>query len=74
MNYRLNVFKINYNWKTELTFQNVAEGIEAIFVHGKTDGELWAVGVIHLPIKNEVFTLSHCGGKKCFLWKKVEGY
>ena len=52
----------------------MAEGIKAIFIYTKTDGEIWAVGAIHSPIKNVFFTLSLYGRKKYFLWKKVEGF
>jgi uncharacterized membrane protein len=42
----------------------MAEGIKAIFIYTKTDGELWAVGVIHSPIKNVFFYIESLWQKK----------
>jgi len=56
--------------------QNADEDLQGVFVHGKTDGQVWAAGSITWARAGRHFKLETCAPegdeKTCYIWKEID--
>ncbi len=56
--------------------QNVDEDLQGVFVHGETDGQVWAAGSINWARAGHHFKLETCtpegDEKTCYIWKEMD--
>ena len=57
-------------------FQNHKEQLQAVFVHGNTDGQVWAAGSINWAKAGRHFKLETCAAEEdenaCYIWKELD--
>ncbi len=59
-----------------LKFQNPDEFLQAVFVHGETEGQTWVSGSVNWAKEGRHFKLETCPTldkeKDCFIWKEMD--
>ena len=57
-------------------FQNHMENLQAVFVHGETNGQVWAAGSINWAKAGRQFKLETCAAEEdenaCYIWKELD--
>lgn len=70
------VYKIPNCDETISLVKNPDEDLQAVFVHGKTDGQVWVAGSVNWARAGRVFKLETCaakaGASDCYLWKEMD--
>ena len=59
-----------------ISFQNEGEELQGVFVHGETDGQVWAAGSVNWAKAGRHFRLETCAPEgnetTCFIWKEMD--